>query len=120
MNLKITDILFTLISVNAGFITLFKYPEYWLVVLSIIIGGFLLILFSDYTSQINKNKKEIDNIKKEMKTNEKLLYTLKDILIIKKMNKKAQQISESLIEAIKIILIIILGVIIIKAIVSGV
>lgn len=119
MAIKITDILFTLISINAGIITLFKYPEYWPLVLAIIIGGSLLILFSNYTSLINKNKEEITNLKKEIKINEKLLYTLKDILIIKKMNQKAQQISDNIIEVIKIILIIILAAIIVKAIASG-
>ena len=120
MAFRITDILFTLVSINAWLITLYKYPEYWPVVLSIIIGGFLLILFSNYTFQINKNKEDIKDIKREIETNEKLLYTLKDILIIRKMHKKAQQISENIIEIIKIIFIIILGAIIIKAISSAI
>lgn len=47
------------------------------------------------------------------------LLTLKDILIIKKMDRKAKQVSENIIEVIKIILIIILGAIIVKAVASG-
>jgi len=53
-----------------------------------------MVYFSSYTSQINENeekikdiKEEIENIKNKIELNEKVLNTIKDIVILNKVSK---------------------------------
>jgi len=90
---------------------------------TIIIGVAAVTFYylSKYTKQIEKNEDEIKKIKYNIEANEKLLNTIKDIVILNKvknkMNKKGIKDTDIL-DLIKIALLVILGYIIIKILIS--
>ncbi len=111
---------------NSGVISFKTNPEFWPIGLSLIVSGFLVLYFLSNISKIKENEEEINNLKKEVKlitqniqADEKLLNTLKDIILLKKMNKKGISNTDVL-EWLKIIITIIIGVIMIKALLSAV
>lgn len=76
---------------NGGFIAIKEYPQFWPSGISLIVAAFLMVYFSSYTSQINKNKEDISNCQKEIKDiknkdelNEKVLNTIRDIILLKR------------------------------------
>mgnify|MGYP001617840309 FL=1 len=99
--------------------------------LLIIILGFLLLYFSFYALQIKENqddiidlKEEINKIKQDESYKEKLLNRLRDIIMLnnikkEKMNKEGRVTSSDILEIIKIIIALIVGYIIIKALLSA-
>lgn len=108
-----------LILANLGIQEMIKPTQYTGVITLVI--AFVLVYFSFHIYQIKNNEKEIKELKEDNKkikdkaeNQEKLLNTLRDIVILKKMrNKKGQAID--ILEILKIIIIVIVGYIIIKA-----
>ena len=87
---KIADYIIALVLGNFGLILIKK--EFWPAGVSLIITAFLLLYFSSYTSQINKNEEAIEELEKEItktkqrvEMNENLLNTIKDIVILNKL-----------------------------------
>jgi hypothetical protein len=86
---QIGGYIFALVLADIGSIGLKKFPEYNLIDFSLIILGFILAYFSNYISKINRNEEEIEEVKgdiKKLKQNleidEKLLNTIKDIILL--------------------------------------
>ncbi len=79
---------------NGGLLAIKEYPQFWPSGISLIVAAFLMVYFSSYTSQINKNKEDIQNckddlnkMKSESQLNEKVLNTIKDIVILNKSSR---------------------------------
>lgn len=99
MKVKIIYTLFSyalsLVLANSGVISFKTNPEFWPIGLSFVASSFLILYFLNYLSKINENENNIQNIKEEIQTlkqeiyaNEKLLNTIKDVILIKNIKKK--------------------------------
>jgi len=68
---KITDIIFGICSVGVGVLTLVN-KEFWPAGVCLIAAGFIIVYFSNYTSQIEENKEEIKKLKEKLIIYERL------------------------------------------------
>ena len=99
--MKVSQIVYLIVSAIISFITAYlgaliiiQTKENLLIGILAILLGFLLLFFSFYTLQIKTNQDEINDIKKELneinkniKDREKLINTIKDVVLIKGMYK---------------------------------
>lgn len=88
----IIDYIFPLVILNLGFIII---PKDLFIGIAIIVLAFLIFYFARNISQIKTNedsineiKKELNNFKKEIEIDKKLLNTLKDIILVKSIQNK--------------------------------
>lgn len=91
---NITSYILALIISNLGISLIKQKPEFILIGIISIILGFIIVYFTTYMNQINKNEEEIsnlfqemDSLKKNIEINEELLNTIKDIVILNKISK---------------------------------
>lgn len=82
-----TYFLLSIITLTIG---LFPNIEtFWKIVLFITSTALLIIVyFSIYISAIDKIENEITDLKNKIEANEKVLNTIKDIILIKSLNKR--------------------------------
>ena len=87
----ILNAIFSLVLANFGILVIRDFPEKPYLGVSIIVLAFLLIFFTDSifrvrdnTKQIKEISEEIDEIKSKAEFNEKLLNTLKDIILLRR------------------------------------
>ncbi len=70
--MRITDLVLGFVSMVAGILTLIANKEFWPAGLSLIVTGFLIMYFTDYTSRIVKNEFEIKKLKEKLIIYERL------------------------------------------------
>jgi len=126
----IISTIISIVIIDIGAVMLKEFKDKPLIGALIIILGFLLLYFSFYTSQIKTNQDDINDLKEEIKkikeheiVKEKILNTMKEIIMlegIRKMNKRGRVTSSDVLEIIKIIIAIIVGIIIIKVLLSAI
>lgn len=87
----IIGVILSLIQTNVGFLLLRDFPERPLLGIATIIFAFLSLYLFSYIFQIRENQKkieelekEVERIKTEKEVDEKLLNTIKDIVILDK------------------------------------
>lgn len=86
--------IFSFVLANYGIISLKKNPDMSLFGIMSIILSFVIVYFLSYISKIGENEEKIEEINKEMiiikknnEVNEKLLNTLKDIILLRGIKK---------------------------------
>ena len=79
---------------NSGAISFKTNPELWPIGLSFLTSSFLILYFLSYIAKINENetdlkkvKEDIEEVKKQIELNWKILNTLKDNKLIEEINK---------------------------------
>jgi len=84
----------SLVISNSGFAILKEFPENIYLGITTILMGFILLYFSFYSFQIKVNQEKIKDIERTIENfeshktkNEKLLNTIKDIVILNKIKK---------------------------------
>lgn len=86
MAIKILDIVFSIVAIGGGVLALIE-KTYWSAGISLIIAGFLLIYFSAYTSQIDKNERDIKRLLEKLKIYEQLITMRGEIEYLKNEQK---------------------------------
>jgi c-di-AMP phosphodiesterase-like protein len=76
--------IFSIILTNLGF---FAYNESKAIGILTIMIAFILLYFSFYAFQIRKNEEKIQQIEEKIAMDEKLLNTIKEIVILNKIQK---------------------------------
>lgn len=69
--MKITDIIFGVVSIGAGILTLID-KEFWPAGVSLIVAGFIVVYFSNYISEIEEHKEDIKKLKEKLIIHERL------------------------------------------------
>ncbi len=80
----ITSAIFSIILANLG-LQIIKQNKY--IALITILTAFVLLYITYYALQIRDNEKKIEELKKKMESQEEILNTLKDRVILKKVSK---------------------------------
>jgi hypothetical protein len=83
MTIKILDLVFGMVAISGGILALFE-KDYWSTGIALITAGFLLIYFSTYISQINKNEEQIGKLLEKFKIYEHLIIMKGEIEYLKK------------------------------------
>ena len=132
MNLKTIYTLFSyglsFVLANSGLISFRTNPDFWPIGLSFIVSSFIILYFLSYISKINENeeglidvKKDINELKQNTEIDRKLLNTIKDIILLQKLKMNKRGITQKdILEWLKIIITLIIGYILIKALLSAV
>lgn len=69
--MKITDLVFGVVSMTAGILTLMN-KEFWSAGISLIVAGFLMLYFSESISKILENELEIKKLEEKLIIYERL------------------------------------------------
>lgn len=80
----IINAILSLIIANLGFLV---FSENKAIGILTILIAFILLYFSFYIYQIRKNEKEIKELKEKSELNEKVLNSIRDIVILNKIKK---------------------------------
>ncbi len=79
--------LFSYLLANLGTFILWKFPENSIIGLIAILISFSFLYIAYFALQIGSHQEKIQNIEKWIENNEQTLYTLKDIVILKKISE---------------------------------
>jgi len=80
----VINAIFSIILSNFGFIV---FPENRYIGIITVFIAFILLYFSFYAFQIRKNEEKIMEMENKLETDEKLLNTIKDIVILNQVKK---------------------------------
>lgn len=83
--------IFMLLTAQLGALVVKKYPETPYVGFSIMVLSILLFYASIHLFRKKKDEEKIENLKKNVEANEKLLNTINEIVVLEKLKEKIKK-----------------------------